>query len=107
MLDIASLENVAKEVVEHWGTFDILINIAGGNIPSTTLTEDQTFMHLSDKVCLIFKIFFYFSLSFYFIELIDTIKIFQIVVLHSFAIIFYLFYYNNPFKFAALIIIHE
>ena len=33
-------------MVEHWGTFDILINIAGGNIPGATSTEDQTFFDM-------------------------------------------------------------
>ncbi len=50
VLDIASLEKVANEVVEHWGSIDILINIAGGNIPGATLGEDQSFfdMQISD-----------------------------------------------------------
>jgi len=50
VLDIASLEKVAEEVVAHWGSIDILINIAGGNIPGATLGEDQSFfdMQISD-----------------------------------------------------------
>ena len=33
VLDIASLEKVAEEVVAKWGKIDILLNIAGGNMP--------------------------------------------------------------------------
>ena len=31
VLDIASLEKVAEEIVAQWGQIDILLNIAGGN----------------------------------------------------------------------------
>lgn len=50
VLDIASLEKVAEELVATWGKIDILLNIAGGNIPGATLSEDQTFfdMDISD-----------------------------------------------------------
>lgn len=50
VLDIDSLENVAKEVVEKWGRIDILLNIAGGNLPGATLMPDQEFfdMKISD-----------------------------------------------------------
>lgn len=41
VLDIASLENVAQEVLSKWGKIDILLNIAGGNMPGATLNEDQ------------------------------------------------------------------
>jgi NAD(P)-dependent dehydrogenase (short-subunit alcohol dehydrogenase family) len=41
VLDIESLERVAQEVVANWGRIDILLNIAGGNIPGATLREDQ------------------------------------------------------------------
>ena len=43
VLDIASLEKVAEEVVAKWGKIDILLNIAGGNMPGATLEPDQHF----------------------------------------------------------------
>ena len=41
--DIASLEKVAEEIVAQWGQIDILLNIAGGNMPGATLEPDQNF----------------------------------------------------------------
>ncbi|MFT3920728.1 SDR family oxidoreductase [Cloacibacterium sp.] len=46
VLDIESLEKVAETVVEKWGSIDILLNIAGGNIPSATLSADQCFFDM-------------------------------------------------------------
>ena len=50
VLDMESLEKVAEEVVGKWGRIDILINIAGGNMPGATLTHDQSVfdMNISD-----------------------------------------------------------
>ena len=42
VLDINSLQEAAKKIVEKWGSIDILINCAGGNIPGATLSPDQT-----------------------------------------------------------------
>lgn len=42
VLDMASLEETRLKVTEKWGGVDILVNAAGGNIPSGTLTEQQT-----------------------------------------------------------------
>ncbi len=42
VLDIASLEKVRDEIVAKWGRVDILINVAGGNLPGATLTPEQT-----------------------------------------------------------------
>jgi NAD(P)-dependent dehydrogenase (short-subunit alcohol dehydrogenase family) len=54
VLDIQSLEAIAKDVVEKWGRIDILLNIAGGNIPGATLMPDQSFFDMEiskwDKV---------------------------------------------------------
>ncbi|MDR0581700.1 MAG: SDR family oxidoreductase [Prevotellaceae bacterium] len=41
VLDIESLETVAAGVVARWGRIDILLNIAGGNMPGATLAPDQ------------------------------------------------------------------
>lgn len=50
VLDIESLEKVAEEVVAKWGRIDILLNIAGGNLPGATLAPEQEFfdMKISD-----------------------------------------------------------
>jgi len=42
VLDVKSLEETAAKIVEKWGTIDILVNCAGGNMPGATLTKDQT-----------------------------------------------------------------
>jgi len=46
VLDISSLEKIAAEVVAKWGRIDILLNIAGGNIPGATLMPDQSFFEM-------------------------------------------------------------
>lgn len=50
VLDIESLEKVAQEILAKWGRIDILLNIAGGNMPGATLAPDQPFhdMKISD-----------------------------------------------------------
>jgi NAD(P)-dependent dehydrogenase (short-subunit alcohol dehydrogenase family) len=53
-LDIESLENVSQQIVAKWGSIDILLNIAGGNIPGATLAPEQSFFDMKiadwDKV---------------------------------------------------------
>lgn len=46
VLDIESLENIAKTVIDKWGSIDILLNIAGGNMPGATLAPDQHFFEM-------------------------------------------------------------
>ncbi len=41
VLDIDSLKKTAEDIVRQWGKIDILINIAGGNMPGATLAPDQ------------------------------------------------------------------
>jgi NAD(P)-dependent dehydrogenase (short-subunit alcohol dehydrogenase family) len=50
VLDVESLEKAAQEIVARWGSIDILLNIAGGNLPGATLAPDQDFfdMKISD-----------------------------------------------------------
>jgi NAD(P)-dependent dehydrogenase (short-subunit alcohol dehydrogenase family) len=50
VLDTESLRKVAGEVVEKWERIDILLNIAGGNMPGATLDPGQPFfdMKISD-----------------------------------------------------------
>lgn len=54
VLDIESLEDIAKTVMDKWGSIDILLNIAGGNMPGATLTPDEDFFDMKienwDKV---------------------------------------------------------
>lgn len=54
VLDMESLQAAAQKVVEQWGAIDILINVAGGNMPGATLTEQQNIFDMKiedyDKV---------------------------------------------------------
>jgi NAD(P)-dependent dehydrogenase (short-subunit alcohol dehydrogenase family) len=36
------LESAREQILQQWGSIDILINAAGGNLPGATLAEDQT-----------------------------------------------------------------
>ncbi|KDN55450.1 SDR family oxidoreductase [Flavobacterium seoulense] len=42
VLDVEEMKETRKKIVDAWGTIDILINAAGGNMPGATLTEEQT-----------------------------------------------------------------
>lgn len=46
VLDLQSLENVAQQIIDKWGRIDILLNIAGGNLPGATLNPDQEFFDM-------------------------------------------------------------
>lgn len=46
ILSESSLIKVRKEVLETFGRIDILLNIAGGNLPGATIGEDQTIFDL-------------------------------------------------------------
>lgn len=46
VLDIESLEKVAQQILSKWGRIDILLNIAGGNMPGATLAPDQAFFDM-------------------------------------------------------------
>jgi len=49
VLDTASLEGIVKAVLERWGRVDILINVAGGNVPGATIMPDQHFFDMRDE----------------------------------------------------------
>lgn len=49
VLDEAQLEVARDAVLERWGSVDILINAAGGNVPGATLGGDQTLFDLSRR----------------------------------------------------------
>lgn len=46
VLDRAFLEKVKTNVLNKWGSIDILINAAGGNMPGATISENQTIFDL-------------------------------------------------------------
>lgn len=42
-----SVETISKEILKKWGSVNILLNAAGGNMPGATITVDQTIFDLS------------------------------------------------------------
>jgi NAD(P)-dependent dehydrogenase (short-subunit alcohol dehydrogenase family) len=46
VLDRGELEAAREVVVERWGRLDVLVNAAGGNMPSATLEPGQSFVDL-------------------------------------------------------------
>jgi NAD(P)-dependent dehydrogenase (short-subunit alcohol dehydrogenase family) len=46
VLDVENLNQAASKVIEKWGRIDILLNIAGGNLPGATLQPDQSFFDM-------------------------------------------------------------
>ncbi|HEX5688732.1 MAG TPA: SDR family oxidoreductase [Roseiflexaceae bacterium] len=46
VLDRAQLEATRETVLERWGRIDILVNAAGGNMPSATLAPGRSFFDL-------------------------------------------------------------
>ena len=49
VLDSAALEEVAAQVVAKWGRVDILVNVAGGNVPGATIMPDRNFWDMSTE----------------------------------------------------------
>ncbi|MDR2495602.1 MAG: SDR family oxidoreductase [Tannerellaceae bacterium] len=47
VLDPDSIRQLADEVVKKWGRIDILLNIAGGNMPGATVNPDQHFYNMN------------------------------------------------------------
>lgn len=50
VLEVASLESLTEQIVARWGKIDILLNIAGGNMPGATLEPEQHFYDM-DITC--------------------------------------------------------
>jgi NAD(P)-dependent dehydrogenase (short-subunit alcohol dehydrogenase family) len=48
VLDKAELETARDRVLEHWGRIDILVNMAGGNMPGATLDATHSFFDLPE-----------------------------------------------------------
>lgn len=42
VLDVEEMKTTRDKILDTWGSIDILINAAGGNLPGATLTEEQT-----------------------------------------------------------------
>ena len=49
MTDPAAVHLAARQVLEHYGQVDILINGAGGNRPQATISAEMTFFDLPDE----------------------------------------------------------
>ncbi|AHM62958.1 D-mannonate oxidoreductase [Flammeovirgaceae bacterium 311] len=47
VLDEAALAKVRESVAQQWGKVDILLNVAGGNLPGATIGPDQSVLDLS------------------------------------------------------------
>lgn len=47
VLDRKALIEIRKSVISEWGTIDILINAAGGNIPGATVGEDESIFDMN------------------------------------------------------------
>ncbi len=46
VLDLELLQQNKKDILEKYGKIDILINVAGGNVPGATLAPDQPFFDM-------------------------------------------------------------
>ena len=46
VLDEGNLQSVNRAIAEKWGTIDILVNAAGGNLPGATLEPEQSFFDM-------------------------------------------------------------
>ena len=49
VLDIASLEKLADDIVAKWGRIDILLNIAGGNMPGANHIDKRMLINRADE----------------------------------------------------------
>lgn len=48
VLDAAKLEQNCKDILAKFGTIDVLLNAAGGNMGAANIAPDQTFLDASD-----------------------------------------------------------
>jgi NAD(P)-dependent dehydrogenase (short-subunit alcohol dehydrogenase family) len=49
VLNGEQLEDARDAVLERWGRVDVLVNVAGGNVPAATVGEDATFFGLPEE----------------------------------------------------------
>ena len=47
--DEASVNACCKVVIQQYGTIDVLINAAGGNMPGATISPDKSFLDIEDE----------------------------------------------------------
>ncbi|MBP3331326.1 MAG: SDR family oxidoreductase [Tidjanibacter sp.] len=47
VLDVEQMREAAARVVEHFGTIDILVNVAGGNMADANIPDDKTVFDMS------------------------------------------------------------
>ncbi|MCG8308929.1 MAG: SDR family oxidoreductase [Cytophagales bacterium] len=47
VLDAESIESGKRSVLDKWGSIDVLINAAGGNVPGTVIPSDKSVFDLS------------------------------------------------------------
>ena len=47
VLDKPKVELVCSQIINQWGTIDVLLNAAGGNVPGATIAENQTVFDLN------------------------------------------------------------
>jgi NAD(P)-dependent dehydrogenase (short-subunit alcohol dehydrogenase family) len=46
VLDAAQLETLREQVIQQWGSIDILVNAAGGNVAAAVIMPDQSFFDM-------------------------------------------------------------
>lgn len=49
VLDKAALEEIRDKTLARWGRIDILVNVAGGNVPGATVMPDQNFFDMKTE----------------------------------------------------------
>jgi NAD(P)-dependent dehydrogenase (short-subunit alcohol dehydrogenase family) len=49
VLDRKGLEGARREVVDRWGSLDVLVNAAGGNVPEATVSRDSEVFGLPEE----------------------------------------------------------
>ena len=49
VMDVKALEDIAAKVVKAWGRVDILLNVAGGNVPGANIMPDQHFYDMKQE----------------------------------------------------------
>lgn len=49
VMDIKALEEISAAVVKAWGRVDILLNVAGGNVPGANIMPDQHFYDMKQE----------------------------------------------------------
>lgn len=46
VLDTKVLEKTCNEIISHWGDIDVLINLAGGNMPGATIPPEKSIFEM-------------------------------------------------------------